>query len=520
MNDNGVVDVDRSTSSDDVSSVEAPSFVPYPPAQGLRRMMDVWSRPLHWAWEGLIPQGKLTFVTGESGVGKSWFALQAAAMATRGLLTPDPEGPRAPEVTDGWHQEGGCAPVLLFSSNDHLEDTVLHRLELLGADLSKVFVAEEDEERGLRWEVDSSENKDLKEPNSLEMILGKLNRYVDSIEGVEGPLKLIIIDSIDSYLAATGSHANQLKLISRLVRMAASTRAAVLVLANSTPAAVSKAKARIYDEFANVARSVLTIVKDLEVPERRLVLPVKMNLREPPPGVRFQFCDGKLEWSLKTTHLNSEQYLELAKEKRKNPLIREDSYEIQRVTNWLRNRLIEGTAASLEIRADAYNNSIAYTTLRRAFKALGCQALRLRGFNRWYWKLPGNHADWTLAPEMEENEDDLVDEEYAGIKSSEDDREDFESEAASAAKVDESSRGDGDLRPPIGELSDPSSVSAVDVEEDCEADGNEFTGAFPADREAPPAPSSGAQPVDLADDAIKDAQDVHQEEREHLCSST
>jgi hypothetical protein len=58
-----------------------------------------------------------------------------------------------------------------------------------------------------------------------------------------------------------------------------------------------------------------------------------------------------------------------------------------------------------------------------------------------------------------------------------------------------------------------------DREEDCEAAvaGEEATGAFPADREAPPAPMTEGNVVN---DVIKDAQDVHQEEREHLGSFT
>ena len=88
MNDNCVAEVDSPTDSQELCDPAPPR--PCPSVEGLNRLTEVWARPQRWAWEGLIPLGKLTFVTGESGVGKSWFALQAAAMATRGLLTPDP----------------------------------------------------------------------------------------------------------------------------------------------------------------------------------------------------------------------------------------------------------------------------------------------------------------------------------------------------------------------------------------------------------------------------------------------
>lgn len=495
-----MTEVNRSTQSDRLrdleSTMEARSFDPCRRVDVLRRLTEVWTKPLRWVWKDLIPQGKLTFVTGESGVGKSWFALQAAAMATRGHLTPDADVPVQQVDAERRQVENESGLVLLFSANDDLHDTVWPRLESLGADQSKIFVASNDAVLGLRCEFDTAENNQAVEPNSLEQSLNKLDDALAQIAGIEGNLKLIIIDSIDSYLDAAGTHANRLKLLSRLVRLAATSHAAVLVIADSTQGAVGKAKARIYDEFAHVGRSVLTVVQDLECPERRLVMPVKTNLIERPPGARFQFRGGKLEWSSKTTHLNSEQYLALAREKQKNPLIREERYEIQRASNWLRNRLIEGSAPSLEVRADADKNNIAYSTLRRAFKALGCRALRLRGFSCWYWRLPGNQSDWTLAPDMPVNEDDLVDKQYAGIVSREEDRKDFESEeAASMREVSVKNEKHGE---------------AV-VDED------RLTGAFPEDREAPPAPEIGVRFVDKGG---KDAQDVHHEERDLLCSVT
>src|SRR4051794_4800322 len=96
MNDNCLAEVDGSTASTEVSdpvqnspqpvasNLEDPLSVPW-----LRRLQAYSTRPTKWVWEGLIPQGKLTFVTGESGVGKSWFALQAVAMVTRGRRMPD-----------------------------------------------------------------------------------------------------------------------------------------------------------------------------------------------------------------------------------------------------------------------------------------------------------------------------------------------------------------------------------------------------------------------------------------------
>ena len=71
------------------------------------------------------------------------------------------------------------------------------------------------------------------------------------------------------------------------------------------------------------------------------------------------------------------------------------------------------------------------------------------------------------------------------------------------------------------DVEEVASVTQVAVEtkegRGTEAGGEEITGAFPADREAVPATVAEGNVVD---DLVKDAQDVHREEREHLCSFT
>ena len=54
----------------------------------LVRMSEIRPMPLEWAWEGLVPMGMLTLLTGDPGVGKSLVSLQVAAMVTRGVTNP------------------------------------------------------------------------------------------------------------------------------------------------------------------------------------------------------------------------------------------------------------------------------------------------------------------------------------------------------------------------------------------------------------------------------------------------
>ena len=58
----------------------------------LQPLQELDEKPLEWAWDGLIPMGKLTLLTGASGMGKSMVACQAASIVSRGWKpTPKPQ---------------------------------------------------------------------------------------------------------------------------------------------------------------------------------------------------------------------------------------------------------------------------------------------------------------------------------------------------------------------------------------------------------------------------------------------
>ena len=54
----------------------------------LRNYDDIEAEEVQWLWYPYIPFGKLTLIHGESGDGKSTFALNLAALLTRGDPLP------------------------------------------------------------------------------------------------------------------------------------------------------------------------------------------------------------------------------------------------------------------------------------------------------------------------------------------------------------------------------------------------------------------------------------------------
>src|SRR5207245_2196391 len=85
-------------------------------------------QPVSWLWPGRIPVGKLVILDGNPDLGKSMLALDWCARLSTGRPFPDSTTSSAP------------GNALVLSAEDAAQDTVVPRLERLGADMSRVFV--------------------------------------------------------------------------------------------------------------------------------------------------------------------------------------------------------------------------------------------------------------------------------------------------------------------------------------------------------------------------------------------
>lgn len=87
---------------------------------------SVAPRPVEWLWPGRVPLGKVTILSGDPNLGKSFLTLDLAARVSAGLPWPDGTGPAA------------RGSVILLSAEDDVADTLVPRLVAAGADLSRV----------------------------------------------------------------------------------------------------------------------------------------------------------------------------------------------------------------------------------------------------------------------------------------------------------------------------------------------------------------------------------------------
>src|SRR5437763_9754017 len=94
----------------------------------VQRVSELTAEPISWLWRWRLALGKLTLLDGDPGLGKSLIALDLCARLSTGRPMPDGSDGLAP------------SNVLILESEDGPSDTVLPRLQALGADLDRVFV--------------------------------------------------------------------------------------------------------------------------------------------------------------------------------------------------------------------------------------------------------------------------------------------------------------------------------------------------------------------------------------------
>jgi archaellum biogenesis ATPase FlaH len=123
-----------------------------------------------------IPEGALSLLDGDPGMGKSTLTLDLAARVTRGWSMPPLDGP-----------DVGTAPagVLLLGAEDSLRHTVRPRLDAAGADVSKVYSLE-------AIKVGKDERPPVL-PWDLELVAGRIREH---------GIRLVVADPLMAFLGS------------------------------------------------------------------------------------------------------------------------------------------------------------------------------------------------------------------------------------------------------------------------------------------------------------------------------
>lgn len=345
----------------------------------ITRLSDVQPQPLEWLWLNRIPLGKLTLYAGDPGLGKSFTTLDIAARVSRGASWPDMLEVPQP-----------VGSVILFNAEDDLETTIRPRLDRAGADVERIVA--------IQGVADAAGNGQFQTRHfNLGRDLPMLERAIADTPGT----RLVVIDPISAYCGGVDSHRNAdvRALLAPLADLAARHRVAIVAVTHLNKAVGGKAVYRASGSlaFAAAARAVWVVVKDPENPDRRLILPAKMNLAPDSTGLAYSIVDGAVAWEREGVRLTADEAFAAELESGNGGR----GAERREAMDWLRDTLgVNGPMAAIEVIGAAREYGIAEKTLRRAFKDIGGSTRKSDFAGEWLWTLPSQGGQDARVPDV------------------------------------------------------------------------------------------------------------------------
>lgn len=347
--------------------------------------------PVSWLWPGRIPRGKVTMLTGDPGLGKSFLTLDLAARVSSGRDFHDAPNPM-PQGAD----------VLLFSAEDDPADTIRPRLDAMGADDRRVHIV-----HGVRSRDEVSGSISVR-GFTLDENIHDLDRLIEAF----GNPTLVIIDPISAYMGGVDSHNNAQvrEVLGRLSAFAGTCGTAVVCVSHLSKA--SQQVKAVYRQmgslaFTAAARVVWQVSRlpgASEEEPRRAMLLVKSNLETRRTGLSFRVGDGRVVWGDAPLDLCADDADD------REAADRRDAEEEARA--FLSDALRDGPREAGALIREAETMGIALMTLKRAKKSLRVFASRAPtgGPTRpWVWQLEDHDPATGRDPLTEEDGLDAAD---------------------------------------------------------------------------------------------------------------
>lgn len=326
---------------------------------------DIKPLPITWLWPGWVPAGKLTILAGAAGTGKTTLALALAGVITTGGRWPD-----------GSECKGG-GNVLIWSSEDVADDTLVPRLIASGADLTRCHFIEGIAQDGESVPFDPSQD------------IPDLRRAVEAIGGVS----LLLIDPIVSAVAGDMHRANDVRRgLQAVVDFADAHGCSVIGITHFAKGGAAKApQDRVIGSqaFGALARMVLVTAKE-EGSNRRVMARAKSNIARDDGGVAYSLELTTIVGGIEATHAVWAGAIEGTAREILGDVEHDDSEgggERLDAEQFLRDLLADGPLPTRQIKADADGAGYSWATVRRAQKALGVAAIKRGMKEGWTWRL-------------------------------------------------------------------------------------------------------------------------------------
>lgn len=330
-------------------------------------MAKIQAQAINWLWSGWLPLGKLTILAGAGGCGKTNLLLALiATITTEGVF---PDGTKCD--TSG--------KVLIYSTEDDPNDTLLPRLIANGADLSKIdFIAGRINEKGEREPFDPTKD--------LPLLYDYAKQNPD--------IKLLMIDPIISAIGGDSNKATDVRrALQVVVDFAQEFNCAVVGITHFSKGTSGSSPAdRIIGSqaFTALARMVWSAAKREDENDCILVR-AKSNISTLDGGIRYQIESETVLENIETTKTVWLGTVEgTAKELLNEAETSENSSSaFDEAKDFLIDLLspVE-SMASKEVKQHSKDAAISWRTIERASAELKIKKSRPQGESSWHWKLP------------------------------------------------------------------------------------------------------------------------------------
>jgi hypothetical protein len=319
-------------------------------------LADVETEEVEWLWYPYIPKRKITLMTGQEGIGKSWLTCAIAAAITNGKGLPETAS----------LEQGN---VLMLSAEDGLADTLKPRLVSAAADCRRVFAPLEKltfDEKGLVWFSEM-----IAEYNPLLVIVDPLFAYTGAKIDIN---KANEARSITSQLANIAEKLNTSLLLIRHFNKAKGH-------GDSRQAGMSSI------DWRAAARVELLVGVDPDDPSKRAIIHDKHNLSEKGNALGFTIRDGQFLWTGES-HLTVARMLSSAGDE-------EETQGRNDAADFLRQLLKDGPIEADDVEKARRKAGVSDYSLRQAKRTLRIKPHKT-GFgkaSKWQWELPNESDD-------------------------------------------------------------------------------------------------------------------------------
>ena len=306
---------------------------------------------LEWLWPGRVPLGKLTLLAGDPGLGKSFVTLDMAARVSRGAAWPDMPILKQTPAASCYSMPRTTWPTPSRRDWTRPKPTT-----------------------GTSW---PSRACPCSGSDGTSPFKGPAAAGRDAID--QNPdTRLVVIDPIAAYCGNVDSHKNSdvRGLLAPLAELASRHRLAIVAVTHLSKSGGTKAVYRAMGSlaFAAAARAVWAIVKDPDDPQRRLLLPAKLNLAQDPDGLAYRIQEGRVAWETEPVRMHADDAFAAELRAASSPGTR--GTERREAASWLREELAEGSRPASEVIERGEQYGFTERTLQRALQTIGANGRR------------------------------------------------------------------------------------------------------------------------------------------------